>query len=256
MFSHAFRGARFLVTGASSGIGRAVSVELLARGALVAGLARRGERLAAVEGLIPCVADVTDPDQVDSAVALAVDRLGGLDGVVHAAGISGAGSYEEMHAAQVRLMHDVNVSGTTHVVRATVPVLRDSRSERRRKLVMVSSASVAAPSAFVAQYTATKAFQRGLADSLHYELRPHGIDVTCVLTGVVQTEITERSEGFPSALLKISRLIAISPERCAKRILRDAAAGRRRSWPNSDLLRIPGVARALSRASGFGDWLY
>ena len=124
-----FRGQAVLVTGASSGIGRAVAVAFAKAEARVALVARRRAALVAVAAeadgetlVVP--ADVTDPAQVAAAVATAVDAFGHLDVVVNNAGILIPARVETMAPADLDAMLRVNVFGALHVLQAALPHLR------------------------------------------------------------------------------------------------------------------------------------
>lgn len=251
----AWTGRRVIVTGASSGIGRAVAIRLLAVGARVAGVARRGDRLAGIDGLFPVVADLQDPVEAARSVADAAAGLGGLDGLVHAAGVALAGPHHRLDPEALAAMYRLHVVGTDALIRAALPRLLDAEA-RPARLVIVSSGSAVAPSGFSAGYAASKAFQAQLAASLRHEFPPRRLTVTCALVGVTRTEILESDRGFPPWLVRLSDHLGQSPEAVAGRLLADAGRGRARSWPGTDVLRIPGVARLLGRLTALGRGSY
>lgn len=183
---------RILITGATSGIGRATAEAVVAAGGRVALLARSEDDVSALAGelapaSVAAPADVTDPDAVARAVASAVDGLGGLDGVVCSAGAVRPGGILQTTPDDWRATFEVNVLGVLHVVGAALPHLREadladvvnvsSMSGRRR-------ASVA-----MGIYSASKSAVHVLSDSLREELAPEGVRVTIVSPGYVRTPI-------------------------------------------------------------------
>lgn len=182
-----FSGRRALVTGGSSGIGRATALRLAAAGAHVAILARGEAALSSVRAelgaaardaeqrfaAIPC--DIADTGQVDHAVAAAIAALGGLDLVVNNAGIPLAKRFEDTSLAEFSRVLDVNVLGAVRVVRAALPHLRAqgdgdvANVASLAGLVAIYGYSAYAPSKF-----ALAAF----SEVLRQELRPYGIRVS------------------------------------------------------------------------------
>ncbi|MEO1057988.1 MAG: SDR family oxidoreductase [Actinomycetota bacterium] len=158
---------RILVVGASSGIGAAVAREALARGATVAGVARRADRLAAIPGLFAAPADVTDAAATDTAVGAAVHSLGGLDDLVIAAGINRPGLIADTTVNDWQAVLDTNVIGMLNTVKAAGSVLRSGRAPTL--LVISSNAAQQVVSPQNAIYSASKAAVHALADALRLE---------------------------------------------------------------------------------------
>jgi len=212
-----------LVTGASSGIGRALSLDLARRGLHVAALARsdgRLKQLAEEAGrsgpeCLPLPCDVRDPDAVESAVEQAVARFGRLDLVVHSAGFGSYVPFAHADIEDLRALMEVNYFGAVHVTRAALPRLIE---RRRGHLVFVASIAGRIPPARHTGYAATKSALIGFAESLDLELSADGIGVTIVNPGVVATEFFDRPSfsDFPPAL----RRRPLSPERVARATLR------------------------------------
>lgn len=180
-------GRRLLVAGASSGIGEAVAREALGRGMRVAGLARRPDRLAEVDGLVPVVADVTDPAGAAAAVHAAVDRLGGLDGLVYAAGINRPGLVADTDHDDWAAMFATNVLGLLTVAKAAMPALHAGDEPVVVTITSTSAGRVLSPQNGV--YGASKAAVRVLSDALRLELEGE-VRVVEVAPGYVRdTEI-------------------------------------------------------------------
>ncbi len=186
-------GRRILVTGASSGIGRAVAQLLVAAGARVLATGRRAEALEELDGVRRFVSDLRDPGAPEACVAEGVDKLGGLDGVVHAAGTLVRGqdprssSDEEIDG----ILLD-NLGVPQRIARAALGALGQGGS-----LVLVSSqlAHIGAPG--YSSYCAAKGGIESLVRALAVEVGPDGIRVNAVAPGVVQTPMAYRGrENF------------------------------------------------------------
>jgi NAD(P)-dependent dehydrogenase (short-subunit alcohol dehydrogenase family) len=191
-----------LVTGAASGIGLAVAVRCLAEGAAVAALDRDGAALSQAVAGFPAgardrvaavQADVADPEQVGAAVATAGDRLGRLTAVVNVAGIGGyTGDIGQLSPAAWDRTLAVNLSGTFHVCRAALPLLRASGGGR---VVNVSSQYGLVGGAGSPAYCAAKAGVIGLTRAMAVDHAREGILVNCVCPGPIDTPMLRASSG-------------------------------------------------------------
>jgi NAD(P)-dependent dehydrogenase (short-subunit alcohol dehydrogenase family) len=177
-------GRRAFVTGASRGVGAAVSRQLTEAGARVALASRAGDDLG-LDGALGVTRDVSDPRQVDAAVAQAVDAFGGLDLVVANAGMGAYGPFLELDPEHLEQMIDVNLKGTLYTARATLPHLVEAGGGD-----FVSLASVAGVRAFPGEavYNASKFGQVGFTRALDHELREHGVRCTNVCPGGIATD--------------------------------------------------------------------
>ncbi|OLT12694.1 hypothetical protein BJF78_24025 [Pseudonocardia sp. CNS-139] len=186
---------RVLVTGASGGFGAPTVARLLAQGARVAGLDR-----APGEHVIEC--DVTDDAGVAAAVDTAVGRLGGLDAVVHYAGIGIPNDAGGPLAGDALRVIDVNLLGAWRVTAAALPALLASRAERagqRGRVVFVASELAYLTFPFVSAYSVAKRGMTAYADALRVE---YGTDlhVTTVYPGYVRTPIHDAGREVGLAL--------------------------------------------------------
>ncbi len=214
-----------LITGASSGIGRATARLFAQQGAQLVLLARGREALeetaaevraqGAAEAVV-CPADVLDEDALRAAVDGAVTRFGGLDVVVHAAQVVAYGKIEEVPKEVYERVVDTALHGTANLARVVLPVFRRQEAGH---LVVVSSllASVATP--LMGSYIAAKWGQLGLIRVLQQEIRDApGVHVSAVAPGGVNTPIYSQAGSYIG--LKGRPPIPIySPERVARSIV-------------------------------------
>lgn len=182
-----------LITGASSGIGRATAHALASRGADVAISARREERLQSLAetlrddhgvGVLVHTADVTDDEQVADLVDAAVERFGRLDTVVANAGLARDGAVEDLSTDAFRQMMNVNCEGLFFTARESIPHLRETEG----LLVVLASMAGQYPRPANPVYAATKWWARGFAKSLAGSVGPDGVGVTVVNPTEVRTE--------------------------------------------------------------------
>lgn len=180
-----------LVTGASSGIGRACAEHLASKGLHVLAGVRRDEDGQALraERVEPLLLDVTDPEAPGRALA-AARAAGGLYGLVNNAGITVQGPVELVPAEDWRRQFEVNVVGAVAMTQALLPLLRESRG----RVVNMSSIGGRMALPFLGPYNASKFALEGLSDSLRMELRPQGVHVALVEPGSIATEIWEKGE--------------------------------------------------------------
>jgi short-subunit dehydrogenase len=230
----AFEGRVVLVTGASAGIGEALAREAARRGADVALLARRADRLEALAAEIrnlgrralPLPCDVTANGDLEAAVARTRSELGRIDVVVANAGFGVHGKVARHTLDDYRRQFETNVFGVLRTVLATLDELKASRGV----LAIVGSVSgyVAVPG--TSAYSMSKAAVHALADCLYHELRRDGVGVTLVVPGFVDSEIRlVDSQGVlhPDAPDPIPSWVRMPTERAARQILRAVARRRR-----------------------------
>ncbi|MHA6796518.1 SDR family NAD(P)-dependent oxidoreductase [Pseudonocardia bannensis] len=187
-------GSRVLITGAAGGFGAPTATRLREQGARVVGLDR-----VAGEHVIAC--DITDEAAVDAAVTEAVERLGGLDAVVHYAGIgtpNDAGGPLRPDAFKVI---DVNLLGAWRVTAAALPALQASRAGRgaRGRVVFVSSELAYVTLPFVSAYSVAKRGMTAYADALRLEYGTE-LHVSTVYPGYVRTPIHDAGREVGLAL--------------------------------------------------------
>lgn len=181
-----------LVTGGSSGIGRACASALAAAGCRVYEISRRDK---ALDGVTHITADVTD----EGALAAAADRIaaeaGRIDILVCCAGFGISGAVEFTPLADARRQLDVNFFGTVNAVRAVLPHMRRANGGR---IVCTSSVAGAIPIPFQTYYSVSKAAVNAYVRALRCELRPFGIGVCAVMPGDIATGFTAAREKSPA----------------------------------------------------------
>ncbi|MCC6696853.1 MAG: SDR family oxidoreductase [Candidatus Hydrogenedentes bacterium] len=233
------RGA-VLITGASSGIGRACALHLDALGFTVfAGVRKEadGKTLRTqAPGIRPIIIDVTDADTVLAAVSeVQAACPDGLHGLVNNAGIAVVGPVEALAIEELRRQFDVNVIGQIAVTQAFLPLLRQARG----RVVIMGSIFGLLSCPYVGAYAASKFALEALTDSLRVELAPWGIDVSIIEPGRMATSIWDKSlgamenwrdrddevrvlyAGSMTAMLKKASSLArtsASPERVARKV--------------------------------------
>lgn len=237
--------ATCLVTGASSGIGRALARELASRGYGVTLVARREERLRKLADELSgahgiraevLVCDLADPAALE-ALPSRVDELGRrVDVLVNNAGFGSYGPFVELDAAreveQVRVLCEAVVALSGAFVPRMV-------SRGAGAVLILSSTTGFQPTARYATYAASKAFSLSFGQSLHEEVRPSGVAVTTVCPGPVEGEFFDRNDVRP---VRLPKQMWVTPEEVARAALEGLARNRR--------LVIPNVAmRALMASS-------
>lgn len=243
------RGRVVIVTGASSGIGRATAVAFASAGALVIGAARRAAALAELEAelerlgnpALTVPTDVTDEASVRRLVERTLERFGRLDVLVASAGSYIRAPLPSLTTADLERSLDVNFYGA---VRPALAVLPHFLAQGHGHLVFVSSLISRKGLPNEAPYAVAKWALTGFADVARQELRPHGIDVTTILPGRVATAFIEGVSFHP-----ISR--PIPPSQVADAIVR---AVRRRQAEVTLPRRASAIQYAAAVSPRLADW--
>ena len=226
-----------LITGASSGIGRALALEIGRRGASVALLARRAEELLKVAEEVEATggralvlpADVRDAAQVNEAVARVEELWGRVDVLIANAGVATVMAAGEMSAASVSDVITINVIGATNSVTAVLPGMIRRGSGH---LVAISSLASFRGLPKSAAYSASKAALSTFFESLRVDLVRHGITVTTIHPGFIRTPLTEGRKYLP---------FLVEVEEAARKMVR-AIEQRRKTyafpWQLASLVRL------------------
>jgi len=217
------RGHVVIVTGASSGIGRATALSLAARGATVLLAAWRTEELDAVQAQIArrggaartVPTDVTRPEDLERLVATALAVNGRIDGLVNIAGIGHAHSIMTEDAmtedALLEQMIAINLLAPIRLMRAVIPIMRE-----RGRGAIVNIGSLAGEIGVQGPYSATKFGLRGITDSVRRELAGTGIGVTLIEPGYIATPLTANRPGAmpgPDIVARAVRAALVRPRR-------------------------------------------
>jgi short-subunit dehydrogenase len=223
------RGLAALVTGASSGIGRALALRLAGEGARVALVARRESELEALaeevreagsEALVlPC--DVADREAAEAASRRAAERFGGIDLLVNNAGYGGHRRFLDWDVADMERMLRVNYLGAVYFTKALVPAMVE---RRRGWLVFVASVAGRIATPDESAYAASKFALVGLASALDLELEEAGVHVLTVCPGVIRTPFfdAEALERMPP----VARRGMVEVDGLVEAVLRALARGR------------------------------
>lgn len=207
------------VTGASSGLGRSLALQLAAKGNLVIASARNQaelNKLAELDAnIVPLVCDITDEKAMEAVYDQMVEISPLLDQVILNAGNCEYLDFPAPDWAAVRRVMEVNFFGTVNCLKIALPLLRKSSSDRAH-VVAVASQVTAAPFPRAEAYGASKAAMRYFFDSLRMDLAAEDIDVTVVNPGFVDTPLTRKND-FPMPFL-------MPVEEAATRIIKNIAA--------------------------------
>jgi 3-oxoacyl-[acyl-carrier protein] reductase len=188
------KGVRALVTGAGSGIGKAIARRLAAGGCRVAATDVQEDRVSEVartirdEGgdALAIRADVAKQEDVDRMTAQTVSAFGGLDVVINNAGVGSAAFIESVQDSEIERVFGVNLVGVIRVTRAATPHLKNSG---RGRIVNVASVEGIRGSGLLPVYSATKAGVIGMTRANAVELARFGVTVNAVCPGPIQTEM-------------------------------------------------------------------
>ncbi|MEU6201767.1 oxidoreductase [Streptomyces sp. NPDC047061] len=173
-----------LVTGASSGIGKATAHALAEAGFDAIGTSRKGADGPSRGGVTLLGLDVTSVDSVNNAVRQVIEEFGRIDVLVNNAGVGTNGAAEEISVAQAQSVFDVNVFGLMRMTKAVLPYMRGRGYGR---IVNISSVGGFAPNPFMSVYIASKHAVEGYSESLDHEVREYGVRVLRVQPGPVNT---------------------------------------------------------------------
>lgn len=185
----------WLITGCSTGFGRALARAVLTRGWNAVVTAREPDSVADIVAgheatALPLRLDVTDPAQIVAAVRQAESRFGAIDVLVNNAGYGYRAAVEEADDADIRRLFETNFFGLVGLTKAALPGMR---ARRRGHIVNISSVAGRMAQAGSGYYSASKFAVGGLSDALRKELEPLGIRVTVVEPGGFRTDFAGRS---------------------------------------------------------------
>lgn len=233
-----------LITGCSSGIGRATALHLAARGNTVYATARRLDAIADLEssGCRTLALDVLDEQSMRAAVAAVEAEHGAVGALVNNAGYAVSGAIEALPLDAVRTEFETNVFGYVRMAQLVLPAMRRARTGR---IVNVSSVAGRVTMPGAGAYAASKYAIEAISDALRFEVRGFGVEVIVIEPGPIRTEFTATANtalehadagpyaGYHAAVAKADAetdesFIAGRPEHVARTIERALSAGRPR----------------------------
>ena len=250
MVAYEFRGKRALVTGAASGIGRAVALHLARDGAQLYLTDVNADGLAETVALARAAGadvaehralDITDYDAVAAFAADIHSRHPAMDVVMNIAGISAWGTVDRLSHQQWRSMVEVNLMGPIHVIETFIPPIISAG--RGGRLVNVSSAAGLVALPWHAAYSASKFGLRGVSEVLRFDLARHRIGVCLVVPGAVDTPLVQTVQiaGVDRDDPDVQRWVrrfsghAMTPEKAAEKILVGVARNRFLIYTSRDI---------------------
>lgn len=191
------KNSRAIVTGASSGIGRATALELARNGADVVVVARREDRLRQLVAEIaatgrkvePVVGDICDPQTRQRALDAARDEFGGLDILMNNAGVGAMGLFADADPERVRRLMEVNFFSLVEMTRSALPLLKQGV-----RPIVVNTSSILGHRGvpYSSEYAASKFAVQGFSESIRAEFAQLGIDVLVISPGTTETEFFDR----------------------------------------------------------------
>jgi len=245
-------GLRAIITGASSGVGRALAILLAAEGMRLLLTARREDRLEALASEINqsggtaifLPGDIASDPLRRRLVERAESEFGGLDVLVNNAGIGAYGPFEEASADRLRMLMEVNFFSAVELTRLCLPLLQEGRSP-----IICNVSSILAHRAVPgkSEYCASKFALHGFSDALRAELSTKNIDVLLVSPSTISSEFSQavvERRGKQPAVGKLAR----TPESVAKAIVRGLRSGRHEVIPSNS-------GRALVWLDRLSPWL-
>ncbi|MGB0978085.1 MAG: oxidoreductase [Croceimicrobium sp.] len=176
-----------LITGASSGMGKDFALDLIKKGHIVYGAARRLDKMKDLEeaGGHALAMDVTDEQQIDKVVQSILDEQGRIDVLINNAGYAVYGAVETVSMEDARRQFEVNIFGLAAISQKVIPAMRAANSG---KIINISSVGGKIYTPLGSWYHASKHALEGWSDCLRLELKPFNIDVVLIEPGIILTE--------------------------------------------------------------------
>ncbi|KAF1720269.1 oxidoreductase [Pseudoxanthomonas wuyuanensis] len=175
-----------LVTGVSSGIGRATAVKFAKQGCQVFGTVRNTAKAQAIPGVALIEMDIRDDASVQRGIQAVIAQAKRIDVLVNSAGVTLTGATEETSIAEAQMLFDTNVFGILRTTKAVLPYMREQRSGR---IVNISSVLGFLPAPYMSLYSASKHAVEGLSETLDHEVRQFGIRVALVEPSFTKTNL-------------------------------------------------------------------
>ncbi|GAB2893405.1 oxidoreductase [Uliginosibacterium flavum] len=201
-----------LVTGVSSGIGRATAERFASQGCRVFGTMRNLAGAKAIPGVTLLEMDVRDEVSIARGIETLIVQANRIDVLVNSAGVTLLGATEETSLTEAQTLLDTNLLGVLRMIRAVLPYMRGQRSGR---IVNVSSVLGFLPAPYMALYAASKHAVEGLSESLDHEVRQFGIRVALVQPSFTRTNLdlnapwtTNRVDDYNETFGRVAEAVA------------------------------------------------
>lgn len=175
-----------VITGVSSGIGRATALKFAEQGCQVFGTVRNTEKAQAIPGVVLVEMDIRDEVSVQRGIQSIIDQAKRIDVLVNSAGVTLLGAMEETTLTEAQTLFDTNLFGILRTIQAVLPHMRQQRSGR---IVNISSVLGFLPAPYMALYSASKHAVEGLSETLDHEVRQFGIRVALVEPSFTKTNL-------------------------------------------------------------------
>lgn len=175
-----------VITGVSSGIGRAAAMQFAKQGCRVFGTVRNPAKAQAIPGVALVEMDIRDEASIERGIQTIIARARRIDVLVNSAGVTLLGATEETSLAEAQALFDTNLFGLLRTIKAVLPHMRVQRSGR---IVNVSSVLGFLPAPYMALYSASKHAVEGLSETLDHEVRQFGIRVALVEPSFTKTNL-------------------------------------------------------------------
>ncbi len=175
-----------VITGVSSGIGRAAALKFAEQGCRVFGTVRNTAKAQAIPGVVLIEMDIRDEASIGRGVQSIIAQAKRIDVLVNSAGVTLLGAMEESSVAEAKELFDTNLFGLLRMIKAVLPHMREQRAGR---IVNVSSVLGFLPAPYMALYSASKHAVEGLSETLDHEVRQFGIRVALVEPSFTKTNL-------------------------------------------------------------------
>lgn len=175
-----------VVTGVSSGIGRAAAMRFVEKGCRVFGTVRNAAKAQAIPGVALIEMDIRDEASIERGIQTLIAQAKRIDVLINSAGVTLLGAAEETSVAEAKELFDTNLFGLLRVIKAVLPHMRAQRTGR---IVNVSSVLGFLPAPYMALYSASKHAVEGLSETLDHEVRQFGIRVSLVEPSFTKTNL-------------------------------------------------------------------
>ncbi|WP_434702768.1 oxidoreductase [Pseudomonas sp. Z1-12] len=204
-----------LVTGVSSGIGRATALKFAAQGCRVFGSVRNTAKAQPIPGVELVEMDICDDASVQQGIQTVVARAQRIDVLVNNAGVTLLGATEETSIDEARTLFDTNLFGILRTTKAVLPYMREQRSGR---IVNISSVLGFLPAPYMALYSASKHAVEGLSETLDHEVRQFGVRVALVEPSFTKTNLDINAPQTASKISDYSKELSVVSQAIQKNV--------------------------------------